>query len=122
MTQRYRKLIASIGMAGALAAAAVPAAMAKNGADDPVGHATTWATTTAASFRPPGADDPQTTTWATTAGRPSTSPRCVTATTTTGITNTRATRDPGTTGTTTRRRPLRRIQTADLRTADAYSS
>jgi hypothetical protein len=38
MTQRYRKLIASMGMAGALAAAAVPAAMAKNGADDPAGH------------------------------------------------------------------------------------
>ena len=38
MTQRHRKLIASIGMAGALAVAAVPTAMAKNGADDPPNH------------------------------------------------------------------------------------
>jgi hypothetical protein len=38
MTQRYRKLVASVGLAGVLAASAVPAALAKNGADDPPNH------------------------------------------------------------------------------------
>jgi hypothetical protein len=57
MTQRYRKLIASIGMAGALAAAAVPAAMAKNGADDPVGH-NVGDDNGGLVQQAPGADDP----------------------------------------------------------------
>ncbi|HEY1597185.1 MAG TPA: hypothetical protein VGF74_17435 [Thermoleophilaceae bacterium] len=38
MTQRYRKLVATVGLAGAFAAAAVPTAMAKHGADDPPNH------------------------------------------------------------------------------------
>jgi hypothetical protein len=38
MTQRYKKLVATVGMAGVLAASAVPAALAKNGADDPPNH------------------------------------------------------------------------------------
>jgi hypothetical protein len=38
MTQRYRKLVATIGLAGAIAVAAVPTAMAKHGTDDPPNH------------------------------------------------------------------------------------
>ncbi|HEX4760155.1 MAG TPA: hypothetical protein VH256_05110 [Thermoleophilaceae bacterium] len=57
MNQRYRKLIASIGLAGAFAAAAVPAAMAKNGADDPVGH-NVGDDNGGLVVQAPGADDP----------------------------------------------------------------
>ncbi len=57
MTQRYRKLIASIGMAGALATAAVPAAMAKNGADDPPNH-NAGDDNGGLVVKAPGADDP----------------------------------------------------------------
>jgi hypothetical protein len=38
MTQRSRKLFTLLTITGAMAAAAVPAAQAQNGADDPVGH------------------------------------------------------------------------------------
>lgn len=38
MNQRYRKHLTVLGAAAALALAAVPAASARHGADDPVGH------------------------------------------------------------------------------------
>jgi merozoite surface protein 4 len=57
MTQRYRKLVTTIGLAGAFAAAAVPTAMAKHGADDPVGH-NVGDDNGGLVQQAPGADDP----------------------------------------------------------------
>jgi hypothetical protein len=57
MTQRYRKLMVSIGLAGAFAAAAVPAAVARSGADDPAGH-NVGDDNGGLVQQAPGADDP----------------------------------------------------------------
>jgi hypothetical protein len=57
MTQRSRKLFTLLTITGAMAAAAVPAVQAKNGADDPVGH-DVGDDNGGFVVKAPGADDP----------------------------------------------------------------
>lgn len=57
MTQRSRKFFTLLTITGAMAAAAVPVAQAKNGADDPVGH-NVGDDSGALVVKAPGADDP----------------------------------------------------------------
>jgi hypothetical protein len=57
MTQRSRKFFTLLAVTGAMAAAAVPVAQAKNGADDPVGH-DVGDDNGGLVVQAPGADDP----------------------------------------------------------------
>jgi hypothetical protein len=57
MTQRSRKIFTLLTVTGAMAAAAVPVAQAKNGADDPVGH-NVGDDNGGLVVKAPGADDP----------------------------------------------------------------
>jgi hypothetical protein len=57
MTQRSRKIFTLLTVSGAMAAAAVPAAYAKHGADDPVGH-DVGDDNGGLVVKAPGADDP----------------------------------------------------------------
>ena len=58
MTQRSRRLVALLAASAAMSAAALPAAQAKNGADDPVNHDVNDDNGGLVVNQAPGADDP----------------------------------------------------------------
>jgi hypothetical protein len=57
MTERYKRLLAAAGVGAALTVAALPAAQAKQGADDPVNH-NAGDDNGGLVVKAPGADDP----------------------------------------------------------------